>query len=134
MKRKTTNSTRDKMSHPEYIGTYNIRSEWFEAPHNNSYKACINGKCDKRTRNVKPWVFVDSEKRDRLIMYDDATVILEKDKNCCLLHATVPFIAFEGDKFMICLMTDLPKKYECSIVHTEIENDNPLIGWVEDER
>ena len=134
MKHKTTNSTSDKMSQPEYIGAYNIRSEWFEAPHNNWYKACINGKCDKRTRNVKPRVFVWSDKRDKLLVYDSDTVTLEKDKYYCWLHATVPFIALKGDRFMVRLMTDLPKKYDCSIVHTEIENDNPLIGWVEDER
>jgi hypothetical protein len=133
MKRKNEEQTRDKMSHHEYIGTYNIRSEWFEVPHNNSYRAYINGKCDKRTRNVMPWVFVLSDKRDKLLVYDSDTVTLEKDKYYCWLHAMVPFIGFKGDRFMVCLMTDLPEKYECSIVHTEIENDNPLIGWVEGE-
>ncbi len=133
MKHKITNSTRDKMSQVEYIGTYNIRSEWFKAPHNNSYRACINGKCDKRTKNVKAWVFVWSDKRDKLLVYDSDTVTLEKDKYYCWLHAMVPFIGFKGDEFMVCLMTDLPKKYNCSTVHTEIENDNPLIGWVENE-
>jgi len=134
MKHKITNSTRDKMSHPKYIGTYNIRSEWFKAPHNNSYRACINGKCDKRTKNVKPWVFVWSDKQDNLTMYEDAIVTLEEDKYYCWLHAVVPFIALEGDRFIVRLMTDLSKKCNCSTVHTEIENDNPLIGWVEDER
>lgn len=134
MKRKNEEPTCHKMSQHEYIGTYNIRSEWFEAPHNNSYKACINGKCDKRTRKVKPRVFVWSDKQDNLTMYEDAVVILKEDEDYCWLHATVPFIALKGDRFMIRLMTDLPKKYDCSIVHTEIENDNPLIGWVEDER
>lgn len=132
MKRKNEEPTCHKISHPKYIGTYNIRSEWFKAPHNNSYRACINGKCDKRTNNVKPWVFVWSDKQDNLTMYEDAIVTLEEDKYYCWLHAVVPFIALEGDRFMVRLMTDLPEKYECSIVHTEIENDNPLIGWVED--
>ncbi len=118
----------------EYVGSYNIHSEWFEAPHNNSYKVYINGKCDKRTRNVKPWIFVLSEKRNKLLVYDSDIVILEKDTYYCWLHAMVPFIACEGDKFIVRLMTDIPKKYDCSIVHTEIENDNPLIEWVEDER
>ena len=126
--------TRDKMSQPEYIGAYSIRSEWFKAPHNNSYKACIDGKCDKRTRNVKPWVFVWSDTQDNLTMYEDVRVTLIKDKDYCWLHATVPFVALKGDRFMVRLITDLPKKYDCSIVHTKIENDNPLIGWVEDER
>jgi len=134
MKHKTTNSTRDIFTQHEYIGTYNIRSEWFEAPHNNSYKACINGKCDKRTKNVRPWVLVWSDKQDNLTMYEDAIITLEENKYYCWFHAVVPFVALEGDRFMIRLMTDLPEKYECSIAHTEIENDNPLIGWVEDQR
>jgi hypothetical protein len=67
-------------------------------------------------------------------MYENAIVTFEEYEDYCWFHAVVPFVALEGDRFMVRLITDLPKKYNCSTVHTEIENDNPLIGWVEDER
>ena len=77
-----------------------------------------------------PPLTIDMEPNETYILSNT-----DYDERLALYNFSTPnFVVLKGDRFIIRLMTDLPKKYNCSTVHTEIENGNQLLGWVEDER